>query len=119
MKPVPILQTVNLVLALLTFAYEWPLKYVAGSRLHSSIEARLAWLPLVCLSSVLLYQATNAAVYYFIAGVVYFVAYADGEVSWIPAWRVECHVLMSAQVICAVPWTLPKRTDRRPRPEKV
>ena len=35
----------------------------------------------MCLSAVLLYQATNAALYYLIATVVYFVAYSEGEVS--------------------------------------
>ena len=102
-KPIPILQTINLVLALVTLAYEWPLKHLAGTRLHTSIEARLVWLPLVSLSAVLLYQATNAALYYAIAVGVYFLAYAEGE------------------VICAVPWTLPKRADRkvRSRAEKV
>ncbi|GAB7364674.1 hypothetical protein MBLNU230_g5476t1 [Neophaeotheca triangularis] len=96
-KPAPILQVFNLVFGILTFAYEWPLKYVAGTAIHGSMEVRLMWLPLTCLSSVLLYQATNAALYYFIGCVVYFWAYSEGE------------------IICAVPWTLPKRSDR-PRP---
>jgi len=70
-----------MVLAILTFAYEWPLKYIAGSKIHTSLEARLLWLPLVCLSSVLLYQATNAALYYLIATGIYFWAFCEGEVS--------------------------------------
>jgi hypothetical protein len=80
-KPVPVLQTINLVLGLLSLAYEWPLKYVAGTALHRSLEVRLMWLPLVSLASLLLYQATNAALYYFIGCAVYFWAYSEGEVS--------------------------------------
>jgi hypothetical protein len=39
----------------------------------------------------MLYQATNPALYYLIATAVYFWAYCEGE------------------VICAVPWTLPRK----------
>ncbi|KJX98878.1 hypothetical protein TI39_contig385g00009 [Zymoseptoria brevis] len=98
-KPVPTLQTINLIFGLLGLAYEWPLKIVAGTAIHRSMEVRLMWIPLASLSSLLLYQATNAALYYFIGCMVYFWAYSEGE------------------VICAVPWTLPKRADRR-RAEK-
>ncbi|KAK5724862.1 hypothetical protein LTR17_013445 [Elasticomyces elasticus] len=99
--PVPTLQILNLVFALITLAYEWPLKYVAGTRLHMSIEARLMWLPLGSLLSIMLYQATNPALYYLIGCAAYCWAFCEGE------------------VICAVPWTLPKRNDRRARAEKV
>ncbi|KAF2170158.1 hypothetical protein M409DRAFT_19764 [Zasmidium cellare ATCC 36951] len=94
-KPVPILQIINLVIGIISLAYEWPLKYLAGTSIHRSMEVRLMWLPLASLSSVLIYQATNPALYYLIGVVVYFWAYSEGE------------------IICAVPWTLPKRTDRR------
>jgi len=80
-KPIPILQTINLLLALITLAYEYPLKYVAGTALHKSIEARMLWLPLCCLASVLLYQGTNAGLYYLMGCGVYFWAFAEGEVS--------------------------------------
>jgi hypothetical protein len=43
--------------------------------------ARLLWLPLATLSAVLLYQTTNAALYYLIGCGVYFWAYSEGEVS--------------------------------------
>ncbi|KAK5131788.1 hypothetical protein LTR08_000543 [Meristemomyces frigidus] len=99
-KPLPILQTLNLLFALITLAYEWPLKYLAGRPLHRSIEARMLWLPLCCLSSMLMYQGTNPALYYLIGCGVYFWAYTEGE------------------MVCAVPWTLPKRIDRKPRAEK-
>lgn len=80
-KPVPILQIINLVIGFLTLAYEWPLNYVAGTSIHRSLEVRLMWLPLASLTSILLYQATNASLYYFIGIIVYFWAYSEGEVS--------------------------------------
>lgn len=80
-KPVPILQTINLVIGIMTLAYEWPLKYVAGTSIQRSMEVRLMWLPLASLISILLYQATNPAVYYLIGCIVYFWAYSEGEVS--------------------------------------
>ena len=97
-KPVPILQVINVVIAIICLAYEWPLRWVAGTHLHRSIVARLLLLPLATLSAVLLYQTTNAALYYLIGCGIYFWAYSEGE------------------VICAVPWTLPKRSDRRIKP---
>lgn len=46
--------------------------------------ARLLWLPLASLSAVLLYQGTNAALYYLIGVGIYFWAYSEGEVSLKP-----------------------------------
>jgi len=100
-KPVPILQIINLIFGIIGLAYEWPLKYLAGTAIHRSMDLRLIWLPLASLTSVLLYQGTNPALYYLVATFVYFWAYSEGE------------------VICAVPWTLPKRSDRPRQPEKV
>ncbi|KAJ1331571.1 hypothetical protein MN608_05030 [Microdochium nivale] len=96
-KPLPILQVINLVMGFGMMALEFPLKPLAGSSFHRSLEARLAILPLTALASVLLYQATNAAIYYVAAMVIYFWAYSEGE------------------IICAKPWTLPQRG----RPGKV
>lgn len=118
-KPVPILQTINLIIGIISLVYEWPLKYVAGTSIQQSMEVRLMWLPLASLSSLLLYQATNPALYYFIAIGVYFWAYTEGEVSssyyhqlcsnvYFGLWKLMC-----LQVICAVPWTLPRKMDRR------
>lgn len=61
-------------------ALEFPLKPLAGSSFHRSLEARLVILPLTALASALLYQATNAAIYYVAAMVIYFWAYSEGEV---------------------------------------
>lgn len=85
-RPIPILQTINLVSALFVLAWEWPLGFLAGSGLHRSLAARLAALPLFALSAALIYQGTNAALYYVVAMVVYFWAYSEGEVS-LPVWN--------------------------------
>ncbi|POS78237.1 hypothetical protein DHEL01_v203374 [Diaporthe helianthi] len=90
-KPFPVLQIINLVMGIWVVAWEWPLNFIAGTAIHRSLEARLAFLPLAALAAVLTYQGTNAALYYLVAMVVEFWAFSEGE------------------VICAKPWTLPKR----------
>ncbi|KAF6818591.1 pro41 protein [Colletotrichum musicola] len=90
-KPIPVLQIINLLMALFMVALEWPLGFIAGSSIHRSLEFRLIILPLTTLAAALIYQGTNAALYYLIALVVYFWAYSEGE------------------IICAKPWTLPQR----------
>lgn len=79
-KPFPVLQSINLLLGIIMIAWEWPVKYIAGTAMHRSIEARLVVLPMAALSAALLYQATNPAIYYTIGMVVYFWAYSEGEV---------------------------------------
>ncbi|KUI53915.1 hypothetical protein VP1G_01313 [Cytospora mali] len=93
-KPYPILQIINLLIGLLMLAWEWPLSFIAGTAIHRSMEARLAFLPFAAIAAILLYQGTNAAIYYLVAMVVEFWAYAEGE------------------IICATPWTLPQRDTR-------
>jgi len=90
-KPLPILQIINLILGIVIFAWEWPIGFLAGTSLHRSIEARLIFFPLAALAASLLYQATNPALYYAIATGVYFWAYSEGE------------------VVVAKPWSLPQR----------
>lgn len=80
-KPFPILQIINLIFGIITFSYEWPLRLVAGSAIHRSLELRLFWLPLMSLSCALLYQAMDPALYYLIGLMAYFWAYSEGEVS--------------------------------------
>lgn len=79
-KPFPTLQIINLVIGIWMMAWEWPLSFIAGSSIHRSIEARLAFLPLAALAAVLTYQGTNAALYYLVAMIVEFWAYSEGEV---------------------------------------
>lgn len=90
-KPIPVLQVMNLIFGIIGLAWEWPLKYLAGTMLHRSIEARLVVLPLFALTSVLQYQTTNAALYYLIGMGAYFWAFTEGE------------------TVCEVPWTLPRK----------
>lgn len=79
-KPTPVLQSINLICGLILLIWEWPLSFIAGSFLHRSIEARLAFLPLAAFTAVLIYQGTNAALYELIGLGVYFWAYIEGEV---------------------------------------
>ncbi|KAI9753042.1 MAG: hypothetical protein M1815_000141 [Lichina confinis] len=94
-KPVPVLQVLNLLLGIVAIAWEWPLKWVAGTAVHRSTEARLVVYSLSALVAVLMYQATNPALYYLIGIGAYLRAYVDGE------------------IICAEPWSLPKRGSAR------
>ncbi|TVY45116.1 hypothetical protein LOCC1_G002606 [Lachnellula occidentalis] len=90
-KPIPVLQTINLISGLVMLAWEWPLGFLAGTAIHRSIEARLVALPMCALVAALIYQATNPAIYYVIGMGVYFWAYSEGE------------------VVVAKPWSLPRR----------
>ena len=63
--------------------------------LHRSIEARLIIYPLSSLAALLLYQATNAGLYYIIGMGVYFWAFSEGE------------------IVMGEPWTLPRRGGKR------
>ncbi|KAG9515712.1 hypothetical protein KCV07_g7206, partial [Aureobasidium melanogenum] len=46
-KPVPILQTINLIFAFINLAWEWPLEFLAGTAIHRSLELRILLLPLL------------------------------------------------------------------------
>jgi hypothetical protein len=80
-KPIPILQVLNVVFGIIGLAWEWPLKPLAGTTIHQSIEIRLLVFPLSALVAGLLYQGTNSALYYVVGMVVYFWGYSEGEVS--------------------------------------
>lgn len=83
-KPVPYLQIVEVVLALLILAFEWPLsiitKWPAVQKVHASIELRLTIYPGAALLIALLYQGSDPALYFLIASGLWFWAYIDGEV---------------------------------------
>ncbi len=76
-KPIPILQIINLFFGIGMLALEWPLSFVAGTGIHRSLEFRLIILPLTTLTSALMYQSTNPAIDYFIGIVLYFCAYSE------------------------------------------
>jgi alpha-N-acetylglucosamine transferase len=61
-KPIPILQIINLFCGILVLAWEWPITKIAGSGLHRSIEARLVLMPLFALAAVLAYDPYFTAV---------------------------------------------------------
>lgn len=63
----------------------------ALAAMHRSIEARLVVYPLSSLAALLLYQGTNAGLYYLIGMGVYFWGFCEGE------------------VVMGVPWSLPRR----------
>ena len=69
------MQIINLSAALLVLAMELPIGLTAGSSIYRSIKFRLVVLPLALLPGILLYQATNAVIYYLIAEIIYFGAY--------------------------------------------
>lgn len=147
-RPIPILQTINLLLGLLALCWEWPLPLfttaatstrlhnnnnnnhhnnhtatttsyshtsqktrnhkhtsspsrppsritTALAAMHRSIEARLFVYPLSSLAALLLYQGTNAGLYYIVGMGVYFWGFSEGE------------------VVMGVPWTLPRRRRSR------
>ena len=81
MRPIPVLQIINLLLGIIALAWEWPLSYLSTSSLHRSIEARLVIYPVSSLAALLLYQGTNPAIYYLVGMGVYFWAFSEGEVS--------------------------------------
>jgi hypothetical protein len=61
-------------------ALEWPLPLVAGSPAHRSVRVRLAILPSFALLAVILYQGTNACLYYLVGAVLYLLAHREDEV---------------------------------------
>lgn len=96
-------------MGLLGLAWEWPLKPLAGSWPHRSIEVRLIIYPLSALFAALLYQGTDPAIYYLVGVGVYFWAYSEGEVSILnPGPKIN--LANNLQVVCPQPWTLPKRS---------
>jgi hypothetical protein len=82
------LQIFNILFGLLGLAWEWPLPIIIpNSALHRSIGARLAIYPLSVFLAILLYQGTNAAIYYLVGIAVYFWGYSQGEVRTIGSWE--------------------------------
>ncbi|KAK7927913.1 PRO41 protein- variant [Apiospora marii] len=82
--PVPILQVTNLLCALALLALELPAPALAGTALQASLTLRIVVLPLAALLAVLLYQATNAALYYLIGMGFYSWGYSSYEAICVP-----------------------------------
>lgn len=98
-----------MVLGLVGLAWEWPLKLIAGTAFHQSIEIRLLVFPISALVAALLYQGTNAAIYYVVGMIVYLWGYSEGEVGLTSRIPRNISLMWHAQTICPEPWTLPKR----------
>jgi len=81
--PFPILQILNLCFGSLLFAWEWPLVPFINTRIYQSIIARIIILIPAILFALLLYQATNAAIYYIISIGLYSWAYYAREVRFL------------------------------------
>jgi len=92
--PIPVLQTFNILFGLLGLAWEYPLPLlIPNTAFHRSIAARLAIYPISVFVAILLYQGTNAAIYYIVGVALYFWAYSEGE------------------IVC-MPWKLPERDNK-------
>lgn len=87
-KPFPILQIFNIIMGLVGLCWEYPLPFlVPNSSFHRSIAARLTVYPISVVFGALLYQGTNAAIYYLVGIVIYFWAYSEGEIVCMP-WKI-------------------------------
>lgn len=86
-KPAPILQIFNILFGIMGVCWEYPLPLIIpNTAFHRSIAARLALYPLSILAAALLYQGTNAAIYYLVGLAMYFWAYSEGETVCMP-WK--------------------------------
>jgi hypothetical protein len=113
-KPIPALQIINLLMGVLGLAWEWPIGLLAGSGLHRSIEARLVIYPISALVALLIYQGTNAGLYYIVGMIAYFWAYSEGEVRFhLSLTYFIIYILTYSKIVCPEPWTLPKRGSTR------
>ncbi|KAB5526448.1 hypothetical protein GE09DRAFT_1170474 [Coniochaeta sp. 2T2.1] len=79
-QPFPSLQLINLACGILMIALEAPLGGFAGTAIHRNGLVRLVTLPVVALPAILMYQGTNAALYYFIGLTMYALACYEKEV---------------------------------------
>jgi len=86
-KPFPALQVFNILFGIMGLCWEYPLPFlIPNTGLHRSIASRLAFYPISILAAALLYQGTNAAIYYLVGLVIYFWAYSEGEIVCMP-WK--------------------------------
>lgn len=87
-------------MGLVGLAWEWPLGLLAGTGLHRSMEARFIIYPLSALVALLIYQGTNAGLYYIIGMAAYFWAYSEGEVSHFIG---QCAIIMTHRTRSSAP----------------
>lgn len=105
--PIPILQIFNIIVGLLGLCWEYPLPYlIPNTSLHRSIAARLFIYPISVVLAALIYQGTNAAIYYIVGLIVYFWGYSEGEVRHPEQYNENFPWLIIIQVVC-MPWKIP------------
>ncbi|KAI0550145.1 hypothetical protein F4679DRAFT_583881 [Xylaria curta] len=80
-EPVPILQLTNLLCAVAVLGLEWPWRPLARTPLHESVCFHIFASVLSLFPAVILYQGTNAALYYAVGAAVFAWGYASGEKS--------------------------------------
>ncbi|KAH6614547.1 hypothetical protein B0J18DRAFT_374011, partial [Chaetomium sp. MPI-SDFR-AT-0129] len=78
-SPIPYLQVINLFLATLVLAWEWPMQSITGSPIQQCLLYRLILLPPISAASCLMYQGGDVAIYYLISFTIYWWAYTTGE----------------------------------------
>lgn len=78
-KPLPILQIVCIIFGLFVLAMEYPLPLLKGTSIHNNFIFRIVLYILIAAETILVYQATNGALYLLIAAMIYTRAHALGE----------------------------------------
>ncbi len=84
----------NLFVALLLLALEWPLPGLPRWTLYHSFELRIVTFMTAAFLAFFLYQATNAAIYYLVGTALYIWAYSEGEVCLYLFYRFVYHTSM-------------------------
>ena len=87
MKPFPYLQIINITCGAAILALEWPLRYLTKFFFYRHLETRMFASLFAVFPALLLYQATNAALYYLIGIAIYIWGYKEGEVRGIFPYR--------------------------------
>ncbi|KAH6658639.1 hypothetical protein BKA67DRAFT_513618, partial [Truncatella angustata] len=72
--PLPILQVINLVCGVVVILWEWPWRPATAISFHRLIYSHILVLMIAALPAWLLYQGTNAAIYYHIGMALYLIA---------------------------------------------
>lgn len=85
MKPVPYLQTLNILGSVLVVIFEWPLNIVRKTNVYRSFVIRFLVLPIIATMALFLHQGTDSAIFYLIGIGVYIYAWKSGKVDIFPA----------------------------------
>ncbi|GAA5881244.1 hypothetical protein JCM16303_004861 [Sporobolomyces ruberrimus] len=75
----PIVQIVNIILALLILALEFPVPFLRHTKLYRSISFKIGFNFLGFCCAMFLYQTVNGGIFFLITSLVYFVAFLKGE----------------------------------------